>query len=304
MSTRAAPLLLGAIAALAGCNGESTLSGPCSLSETCDSGQVCDFTAEGGAICISASGDVDGDGIPNDKDFCQHAMGGATDEDQDGIGDDCDKCPIAPPFSSPDPDGDDVESPCDPDPHEPGDQILLFDGFLNGLDPRWKATTESAWTIKPGELVANLSAVTEQDYFQTNVVGKSSVSIVASYRVDRLEASATEHKVAVFLDDPRPAGVANVSCGVTKADSGTSELVLVETNQSAMNQIVTGAFDSARLYRAGAYVTGTKGGCAVLADQNPLGTVQAQITPDQLSSVALTARAVTVRFQWVLVVGR
>lgn len=262
------------------------------------------MTAEGGPVCISATGDLDGDGIANDKDFCQHQMGGATDEDQDGIGDDCDKCPIAPPFSELDPDGDEVESPCDPDPHTPGDQILLFDGFLNGLDARWKPTTDGAWTIKPGELVASLSMVGSQEYLQTNVAGKSNISVVASYRIDRVEASASEHKVAVFLDDPRPAGVANTACGVTKADVGSDELVLVETNQGAMNQRVTGAFDSARLYRAGVYVTGTKSGCAVLADQSPLGTVQATITPDQLSSIALTARAVTVRFQWVLVVGR
>lgn len=261
------------------------------------------MTAEGGPVCISASGDIDGDGLPNDKDFCQHAMGGATDEDGDGIGDDCDKCPIAPPFATLDPDGDDVESPCDPDPHTPGDQILLFDGFLNGLDPRWKATTDAVWSIKPGELVADLSTSNPQDYIQMTVAGKSNISIVASYRVDSLEASASEHKVGVFLDDPRPAGVASTACGVTKADQGADELVLVETNQGAMNQRVTGAFDSARLYRAGVYVTGTKSGCAVLADQNPLGTVQAQITPDQLSSVGLTARAVTARFQWVLVVG-
>ena len=286
------------------CSGTSTLDGPCSLTDECDSGQVCDLTAEGGPVCISASGDIDGDGITNDKDFCEHAMGGAADEDQDGIGDDCDKCPIAPPFSSPDPDGDDVDSPCDPDPHTPGDQILLFDGFLNGLDDRWIPTTSTAWTVHPGELVADLSTINQQDYIQTSVIGKSNISIQASYRIDRVEASAGEHKVAVVLDDPRPAGVANTACGVTKADQGATELVLVETNQGAMNQQVSGAFDSARLYRAGVYVSGAQSGCSVIADQNPLGTVQATITPDQLSSIALTARAVTVRFQWVIVVGR
>lgn len=286
------------------CSGTSTLDGPCSLTDPCDSGQVCDLTAEGGAICISGSGDVDGDGITNDKDFCQHAMGGAADEDQDGIGDDCDSCPIAPPPSSPDPDGDEVESPCDPDPHTPGDQILLFDGFLNGLDERWKPTTMGVWSVRPGELIADLSTVNPQDYLQTTVVAKSNTSIQASYRIDRVEASASEHVVSVVLDDPRPAGTANTSCGVKKTDQDSSERVLVETNQGAMNQLVSGAFDSARLYRAGVYVSGTKSGCAVVADQNPLGTVQATITPDQLSSVAVTARAVTVRFQWVLVVGR
>jgi len=35
----------------------------------------------------------------------------------------------------------------------------------------------------------------------------------------------------------------------------------------------------------------------------PLGTVQASITADDLSSIALTVQAVSVRFQYVIVVG-
>lgn len=266
---------------------------------------VCDFTAEDGPVCISATGDIDGDGIPNDKDFCQHAMGGASDEDRDGIGDDCDRCPIAAPRATPDADGDNVDSPCDPDPSTPGDEILLFDNFASTLDARWKPTTASAWQVRGGEVIASLGAVSDQEYLTTQVVGKNSISIEASYRIDKVETSNVQHLVALRLSDPRPAGVASAQCGVTKADVGSmNELVVVETNRGAMNQIVTGAFDSADLYRAGAYVTGTTAGCSVIGNGTPLGTVQAMLTPDQLSSVSLTALAVTVRFQYVLVVGR
>src|SRR3990167_1102391 len=109
--------------------------GTCSLTDACASGSVCDFTAEGGPICISASGDIDGDGLPNDKDHCQHAMGGQYDEDGDGVGDDCDRCPIAAPRPAPDPDTDVVDAPCDPAPSGGGDVTLLFDGFASaGLD--------------------------------------------------------------------------------------------------------------------------------------------------------------------------
>jgi hypothetical protein len=261
------------------------------------------MTAPDGPECISASGDLDGDGIPNDKDFCQHAMGGASDEDQDGIGDTCDGCPIAPPRDTPDPDGDAVDSPCDPDPHTAGDEILLFDNFATTLDARWKPTTPAAWQVKGGELIASLATAPDQEYMTTQVIGKSSISIEASYRIDKLESSATQHLVALHMNDPRPAGVASAQCGVTKADVGADELVVVETNQSRMSDVVTGAFDSADLYHAGAYVSGTKAGCTVIGNGTPLAVVQADITADQLSSISLTARAVTVRFQYVLVVG-
>ena len=128
--------------ALAGCG--STLDKPCSLDSPCDDGQVCDATAPMGAVCISADGDLDGDGLTNDKDFCHHAPGGAFDEDEDGIGDDCDSCPIAAPRATADPDGDAVESPCDPEPTEPGEEIVFFDGFGAGLTD-WNPTTDGAW---------------------------------------------------------------------------------------------------------------------------------------------------------------
>jgi hypothetical protein len=279
--------------------------GPCSLTDPCADGSVCDFTAEAGPICISASGDIDGDGLPNDKDFCHHAMGGQYDEDGDGVGDDCDRCPIAPPRATPDSDNDTVDAPCDPAPSEDGDEILLFDGFTAaGLDPRWKPTTASAWRAPGGEAIVQLDTVGTQEYLATTVVGKDSIAVEASFRVDKLEASATQHLVGVYADDPRPAGAAQMLCYVTKFDNDGIERVVVETNSNAMNQITSGAFSSANLYRAGGYVTGLKAGCSVLSNGNPLGTVQANITPDQLASVALTARAATVRFQYVIVVGR
>jgi hypothetical protein len=277
----------------------------CSLTEPCSTGGVCDFTADGGPICITADGDLDGDGLTNDKDFCQHQMGGQYDEDGDGVGDDCDRCPIAPPRATPDSDNDMVDAPCDPAPTEDGDVILLFDGFAKpGLDTRWKPTTATAWTAPGGEAVAKLDAVSAQEYLATTVVGKNSMSIEASFRVDKVETTASEHLVGVFANDPRPAGVAQMQCYVTKADTDQVERVVITTNSGQMGQITSGAFESANLYRAGGRVSGTSAGCSVLSNGNPLGAVQANITADQLASVALTARAASVRFQYVIVTGR
>ena len=292
-----------ALAACSATTGDD--SGPCSLTDPCANGSVCDFTAEAGPICISAAGDLDGDGLPNDKDNCQHAMGGQYDEDGDGVGDDCDRCPIAPPRATPDTDSDMVDAPCDPAPTEDGDVILLFDGFAKpGLDPRWKPTTAAAWTAPGGEVIAKLDSVGTQEFLATTVVGKDSIAVEASFRVDKLETSATQHLVGVYADDPRPAGAAQMQCYVTKFDNDQIERVVIQTNMGGTNQITSGAFDSANLYRAGGYVTGLKAGCSVLSNGNPLGTVQANITPDQLASIAVTVRAATVRFQYVIVVGR
>lgn len=298
------PLLALAMTTAAGC-GSSTLDGPCSLSSPCNDGEVCDFTAEGGPICISAEGDTDGDGIPNSEDFCQHAPGGAYDEDGDGIGDDCDACPIAPPRATPDPDGDAVESPCDPDPTEPGDEILFFDGFGAGLSAEWRPSTPGVWVAGSGEVTVNLSTVGEQEFLQHTISGKSNIAIEAGYKLERVEDSATRHLVAVYADDPRPAGTAQVQCGVSRADSSAADLVVVQTNAGAMSMpTMDPALLSTKTYRAGTYVSAGRAGCSVIADQTPLGIVQANITSDDLSQIALTAQAVTVRFQYVLVVGR
>ncbi len=290
---------------VAGCGGDSVDDGPCSLTDPCGSSAVCDFTAEGGPVCIPKDGDLDGDGLTNDKDFCQHQPGGAFDEDVDGIGDDCDRCPIAAPRSTPDTDADMVDAPCDPAPSIDGDEILLFDGFQNGLDSRWEATTETAWKVQGGEMIATLAGLPEQEFMKTNVVGKNTIAVEASFRVDKVETGATRHLVGVYASDPRPAGVAEMACYVTKADAtpGT-ELVVVETNHGAMNMATSEAFNSANIYRAGATAMGTRAGCVVLTNGVPLGTLQANITADQLSQIALTAHATSVRYQYILVVGR
>lgn len=304
MMVRVRTVLLALI--VVGCSDSpSNTDGPCSLTEPCSSSAVCDFTADGGPMCIPKDGDLDGDGLTNDKDFCQHQQGGAFDEDVDGVGDDCDRCPIAPPRSTPDTDTDLVDAPCDPAPSTDGDEILLFDGFQNGLDTRWMATTPGAWRVQGGEMIATLATVPDQEFMKTNVVGKNTIAIEASYRVDKVETSAARHLVGVYATDPRPAGAANLECYVTKADAAPgTELVVVQSNLSSMNMPTSEAFNSANIYRVGATATGTSARCVVLANGNPLGTVQTTITADQLSQVGLTAHATSVRYQYVLVVGR
>jgi len=178
----------------------------------------------------------------------------------------------------------------------------LFDGFNDALGSAWVATTPGAWVVQGGELV--VSNIASQDYLRTSVAGVQHMAIEASYRVDKLETGAPTHLVAVHAHDPRPAGVSSLECGVVHADSGTGDVVDLETNQTTSAQPAMGsAFNSASLYQVAAYDSGNSVGCTVLGDGHALGAVQAAVTPDAVPSVALTAQAVTARFQWILVVG-
>src|SRR3569833_3948577 len=232
-------------------------------------------------------------------DHCPTVTGGLYDEDGDGIGDDCDRCPIAKPPAVPDQDGDDVVCLCVLVLLFVVVKILLFDVFSGTtLDPRWTAVTPSAWSVEGGALVVRLATQDTQDFISTSVVPEPNLAVQSSYRVDKVEASSTTHIVSALAIDQRPAGVSSLECGVVKSDDGTAgEVVDLETDQSAVSHAaMIGAFDSARLYRNAMVMTGTTAECVVIGDNTSLAAVQSTIT--------LTARAVTARFQWVLVVGR
>ena len=293
---------------VAGCGATtgSTIGDPCGPKQPCGKGAVCDMTDPGGPVCIDADGDLDGDGIPNGQDFCEHMPGGRYDEDADGIGDECDPCPIAPPPATPDPDGDAVDSPCDPDSLTPGDRILLFDGFDGDtLDPRWKATTGAAWSISgDGEVIVDLSAVTGEDYLKQTFGGSHTLAVLASYRIDSMTTSTTTHTAAIETNDPSPAGVAQLECGLVHSDSGTTNVLAVQTDQNNASSPTASGFDPASLYELAADATGGMAGCTAIGDGQPLGAVTAPISVGTLAEIALGARGVRARFQWVLVVAR
>ncbi|MGN6105521.1 MAG: hypothetical protein ACTHU0_10485 [Kofleriaceae bacterium] len=288
---------LAVMAALAGCS--SSIGEPCSLEEPCGEGAVCDLSSDHPGVCIDAEGDLDGDGLRNDRDFCHGQPGGAYDEDRDGIGDDCDRCPIAPPPATPDRDNDGVDSPCDPEPTLDGDQLVVFEGF-NGdaLPAGWQVT--GPWELRGGEVVISagdsLALLTAPLPLVSN-----HMAVLGQYRIDATATPATQNFAGVAALDRRPAGVSVVQCGGSRA--GAADSLLLDSDIGAAAKPFDNLFDPASLYRVAQKIDNTVAACAMVADAQS-GAVQQATGGEAPTEAGLVARNATVRFQYLLVVQR
>ncbi len=278
------------------------IGGPCDANNKCDSGQICDRTNPGGQICIDVNGDIDGDGIPNGKDFCEHMAGGAYDEDGDGIGDECDPCPIAPPPAQPDPDGDAVDSPCDPDPRTPGARILLFNGFNVPV-----ANAGADWKFQNGDAVVTPSGpeVVEELPFPIATVSNH-VTIFAAYRIDGASTTATTADAAVKSRAMLPFDKTVVQCGGSRA-SGADAVLLAQTDTemaTTQNSKTIGtAFSPTATYKVAQQTDDAVASCALAGDtMADSGAIQLPINGSTPTQAVLYARGATVRFSYILVV--
>jgi hypothetical protein len=290
--------LLASLLALAACGGGGTQPGDrCSLENGCDADQICDMTAPGGPVCLAGTGDVDGDGIENSKDFCQHLAGGAHDEDIDGIGDDCDRCPIGLPPAQPELDSDDVDSPCDPDPGTPGHKIVLFDGF-NAIAPG-----AAAWKFQGGEAIMTPVAPAMLEQIVVPLTTPSNrIAILASYRIDRIADGATTADAGVVGVSQLPLGTTVARCGGSRTATAGDRLRL-ETNNGVNTKIASDLFDPASLYRVAEQLEGGTANCALIGDKET-AVLQGNTNGEEMNRVGVYARGATARFAYVLVIGR
>lgn len=279
----------------------SSVGGPCSLEESDCGDGVCNLTtASGIGECIDADGDVDGDGLPNKMDFCNQGAGGQFDEDGDLIGDDCDRCPIARPLESPDPDGDMVDAPCDPDPSAPGDRIVVFEGFNTTIPSTWKSV--GSWEMKGGEVLGTppdnntLATLTASLPLVT-----TKLAVLGSYRVDSVDMTAASSYVGVSAFDRRPAGVTAVSCGGQRA--GGADALLLDTDTGASPKPFLNLFDTAARYRVAEKLEGITAACSMIAD-NEQGAVSQNTGGNAPTEAGLFVRGAKARFQYLLVVQR
>lgn len=286
--------------ALVACGGGGTQPGDsCDSTNPCSKGQVCDLTDPGGPACLDGSGDLDGDGIPNDKDHCEHLAGGAYDEDGDGIGDDCDACPIAKPPATAEADSDGVDAPCDPDPKTPGDHIVLFQGFNAPLPGTWMAS--AGWKVMGGEAIMTPGATNAIEQLTVPVTPSAHMATFASYRIDQVTAGATNADVAVTATDRLPLGVTTIICGGSRV--GTTDLLRVQTGATENNAMAMNLFDPASRYGLLEQIDGGKANCAVTSTKDN-NAVSSDTTGESMNEVGLYARSATARFAYVLVVQR
>jgi hypothetical protein len=292
-------------ATLAACGATTTttsIGGPCNASNKCDSGQICDRTNPGGQVCIDANGDIDGDGIPNGKDFCEHMMGGANDEDGDGIGDDCDACPIAPPPAQAEADGDAVTAPCDPDTRTPGDRILQFNGFnaaVTGASPAWK--------FQNGEAIVTAGATVEALVLPLTATS-SHLAIFTAYQIDASSTTATTADAGVGSKTVLPLGSSAIQCGGSRA-AGTDQVLLFQTDsnmsQTQSSMTLGTAFNPSTKYKVVQQIDGATTRCAVAgASMAESGASELMTDGSTPTNVVLYARGATVRFSYILAVGQ
>ncbi|HEY4239151.1 MAG TPA: hypothetical protein VGM88_05020 [Kofleriaceae bacterium] len=287
--------LLASVLVVAACTSGSSKQPSACGGATCDSSEVCDMTDPAGPTCIDADGDVDGDGIPNGEDFCEHMAGGAHDEDGDGIGDECDACPIAPPPPTPDLDGDKVDRPCDPDPDSPGDEIVAFAGFEDGIPSNWTAT--SGWTTEDGFAVVHAGATPEKlnfglPYFTTHT------AILTAYTVDDTDGNA---QVAVYGSDIRPAGTTIITCAAAR--NGSADQLELTTDVSSMAHAFANLFDPSAKYQLAVTMDNITSACIATS------SAESQITSastggDSMTAAGLTAQNATLRFAYILAIQR
>jgi hypothetical protein len=299
----ALPAALCAVLAACGATTTTQVGGPCEASGACDDGQVCDRTAPGGAVCLDAAGDVDGDGIPNGKDFCEHAAGGDHDEDLDGIGDECDPCPIARPPASADSDGDAVDGTCDPDPRTPGDKIILFNGFNAPV-----AGAGADWKFQGGEAIVTPAApdTVEQLVFPL-ARATNHMAILAAYRIDGVASGAASADAAVISKTVLPLGTSVIQCGGSRAGGSDAVLLKTDANGSAneTSKMLINAFNPASQYRVAELLDGAAVNCAVAGDtMDNSGALQLASDGSTPTQAVLYARGATVRFSYILVIAR
>ncbi|MGE3767450.1 MAG: hypothetical protein AB7L94_34670 [Kofleriaceae bacterium] len=272
----------------------------CDRMTPCGDDTVCSVThtSDGSGECLAKGEDIDSDGLSNEMDYCNAGAGGQFDEDRDLIGDDCDKCPIAPPPAAPDPDGDDVDSPCDPDNREPGDQIVVFEGFRNGIPATWTKT--GTWEQRGGDAVA--TSTTEISLTTALPLTTSKMALLVQYRVDAVDAAANPAYIGLIARDQRPASNAVVRCG-SQRTTAVGDSLFLEGDAGAMSAPVANAFNSASLYSVALRTQGISAQCAMQADDTQVAA-EATTSGEALTQAGVFVKGGTARFSYVLAIQR
>ncbi len=162
--------------------------------------------------------DLDGDGIPNAADNCPTTPNPEQyNEDGDKFGDVCDPCPPVADDAPLDTDGDGVADACDPRPTQPGDTIVLFEGFHAALPAAWNQF--GTWTV------ANDAASTDATggHATLTIAGPTSghVTVRAALTLDGIAATGDASVGVLDTYDHTTAPRKGVHCHLTRWATST-----------------------------------------------------------------------------------
>ena len=301
-----------ASALLAACYTATPQAGsPCDpMADNCPAGQHCVPSAGGGDVCSDefpndasiptddapiGFDDTDGDGILDFLDNCPTiANPNQENEDFDPRGDACDECPQHADTVVADADGDGVGDACDPNPQTPGDSIVFFEGFANGIpstwvkNGSWMAAGGTALLIASGNTVATLVIPTAGSPRQT-----------LSARMTITSFTQTTGGSLGIVDKFDDVGNSGVHCGGGR--SGTTELfALIDAGTGNFLQMVNREMKTGTTYDLALRRDGNAFDCSDA--RSPPVTVTVNTAISGGTNVGLRSRNASATFEWVMLV--
>jgi hypothetical protein len=211
-----------ALLALAGCYAPHVPSEvPCDPERpACPYGQSC-VVRNGEAVCSALPADVPDAPAPEPD---APVTCGGDNYDGDAFGDACDPCPPIANNAPVDSDGDGVSDDCDPDPLSPGDSIIRFDAFRNGL-AGW--TADGTWTLAPDGVSVDLAAGAHATLAMPAPTG-SRTSVIAAFTPSDLRNLPSYAGMGVIAEHDHGSDAA-IACQLLLTPLGQHRLSLVST---------------------------------------------------------------------------
>jgi hypothetical protein len=285
---------------------------PCSPDGTCPGGQSCIANvcvvqaatspdAPSGGKGDGFGDDRDSDGVPNASDNCPDlANSDQANEDGDRFGDACDPCPELRDDTGLDTDGDGVGDLCDPHPMVAGDHIDLFEGFHHGM-PNWARSPN--W-VAAGDDVRVTAAPSTDEYLIIPLAATQKELVMASYVVEELPGSNTDHDVGVNTPY-RASDDSGIECELYDPGMAGMPRYISLWNDFGSKEIGRNAqtWTLGTAYTLAIQRSGTSFGCRITdsTGQAFTATGTATVSPTQ-PMISVRAFAATARISWVMVI--